>query len=161
MPSRIVDPYRRAVRVLIATFLAYGVLVGTNEGEFWPFSIYPMFSQGGTPWSRAIVRDVSNDDSVAWSLSTSRDLPGEPYPLSVRGVDPIDLSNFVSKTDRWDDARIAGLRKMFGEHELRDRDLLVMRVNGRIDQDDSVIVEFVPYARLSAERSMLNEELPR
>lgn len=156
-----VNPYRRAIRVLIATLVAYGVLVGANEGEFWPFSIYPMFSQGGNPWSRAIVRDVATDDSARWSPVTSADLPGEPYPLFVHGVDPIDLSNFVSKTERWDDARIAGLRKMFGEQELRDRALLVMRVNGRINQEDSVIVEFVPYVRLSAEESRLNETLSR
>lgn len=161
MQPRSVNPYRRAVRVLIATLVAYGVLVGANEGEFWPFSIYPMFSQGGNPWSRAIVRNVAIDDPAQWSPVTSADLPGEPYPLFVHGVDPIDLSNFVSKTERWDDARIAGLRKMFGEHELRERELLVMRVNGRINQEDSVIVEFVPYLHLGAEESLLNETLPR
>ncbi len=155
------DSYKRSGCALLLTLLTYGILTGDNEGEFWPFSIYPMFSQGGKPWSRAVVRDVSNDDGFSWSNVTSVDLPGEPYPLLAHGVDPIDLSNFVSKSRRWDDARVRGLRKMFGERELRDRTLLVMRVNGRITREDSVIVEFVPYARLSAEGAVLNEELPR
>lgn len=120
-----------------------------------------MFSQGGKPWSRAVVRDVSDDDLHSWSSVGSSDLPGESYPLLSHGVDPIDLSNFVSKTRRWDEARVRGLRKLFGEHQLEDRTLLVMRVNGRIEPDDSVIVEFVPYARLSADDTRLNEELPR
>lgn len=152
---------RRAWRALLLTILAYGFLTGTHEGEFWPFSIYPMFSQGGNPWSRAIVRDVSEEPIRGWQPVSLADLPGEPYPLIDHGVDPIDLSNFVSKSRRWDEARVGGLRKMFGEHELEDRTLLVMRVNGLITPEDSVVVEFVPYVRMGAEGSILNDELPR
>ena len=155
------DSYKRAGRVLLITFAAYGVLVGVNEGEFWPFSIFPMFSQGGIPWSRAVVRDVSNERTLSWTTVTSSNLPGEPYPLLEHGVDPIDLANFVSKSKSWDDARVFGLRKMFDQHELNNRRLLVMRVHGRITKADSVIVEFVPYVYLTPEGSTLNDELAR
>lgn len=156
-----VNPYTRARRTLVCAFVVYGVLVAANLGEFWPFSIYPMFSQGGNPWSRSVVRDVTHTDSVAWENFSAAELPGEPYPLLDYGVDPIDLSNFLSKSQRWNDQRVNGLRKMFATHELNDRRLLVLRVNGRITPEDSVIVEFVPYALLAAESTLLNEALPR
>lgn len=163
-PDRIIvseNRYKRAGRVLVFAFVAYGVLVGTNLGEFWPASIYPMFSQGGIPWSRAAVRDVTDVENVSWSAVSTDGLPGDPYPLLKYGVDPIDLANFVSKTKSWDDERVAGLRKMFGEQELAERNLLVMRVNGRITSDDSVKVVFVPYALLTVDGNTLNEDLPR
>ena len=31
----------------------------------------------------------------------------------MSGLDPLDLANFVPKTDRWDARRQAGLRRMF------------------------------------------------
>lgn len=155
------DRYKRAGCVLLLSLAAYGLLVGVNEGEFWPFSIYPMFSKGGIPWSRAVVRDVSNEPILSWSSVHVSDLPGEPYPLLEHGVDPIDLANFVSKSRLWDEARVSGLRRMFDQHDLNERRLLVMRVNGRITPADSVVVEFVPYVHLTRDGSTLNDELPR
>lgn len=155
------NPHRRAGRVVIYTLIAYGALVGANLGEFWPFSIYPMFSQGGNTWSRAAVFDVTGVDGTSWESQSFSELPGKPYPLLDHGVDPIDLANFVSKSKRWDEGRVAGLRKMFAAHTLEDRRLMLVRVNGRITPEDSVIVEFVPYALLTSETTTLNEALPR
>lgn len=36
--------------------VVYGLLVAIHLGEFWPFSIYPMFSQTGNPWTGAAER---------------------------------------------------------------------------------------------------------
>jgi hypothetical protein len=153
--------YKRSVTALVAAFLVYGVLTATHLGEFWPFSIYPMFSQGGNPWSRAVVRDVTQSpDDMAWQIYAREDLPGAPFAVLPNGIDPIDLANFVSKTDRWDDARVAGLRRMFYD-QIDERRLLVMRVNGRIDGGDSVRVEFVPYALIGPDTTALNPSLPR
>lgn len=138
----------------------YALFVAGNEGEFWPFSIYPMFSRGGIPWSRAVVREVP-DDSVRWEPVTLHELPGEPYALAEHGIDHIDLANFVSKTEVWDDRRVTGLRKMFGSAELERSRLLVMRATGRIIEGDSVALSFVPYALLAAEKTTLNQELRR
>ena len=162
-----VNPYRTAGRTLLATLLVYGVLVGTNEGEFWPFSIYPMFSQGGKPWSRSVVRDVTaaeapllaRNDSLAWRGRGYSRLPGEPFPLLEHGVSANDLSNFLSKTRHWDDERASSLYKMFAPHTSNGRRLLVMLVEGRITADDSVIVEFVPYALLDSASYRLNPTL--
>lgn len=149
----------RALSTLLGTLLVYALLVATHEGEFWPFSIYPMFSQAGHPWSRAIVRDVSGTEAVPWDTVAARsDLPGVPFPLAEHGIDPIDLSNFVSKTQTWNADRVNGLRTMFYDHA-DERDLLVMRVNGRLVGSDSVAVEFVPYVLIRADTSALHPAL--
>ena len=49
---------RKALRITLGTLIVYALLVATHLGEFWPFSIYPMFSQAGNPWSRAVVREM-------------------------------------------------------------------------------------------------------
>lgn len=153
----------KARRLLLGTLAVYALLVATHLGEFWPFSIYPMFSQGGNAWSRAIVRDVSaaraGGEGVRWQpVERAGRLPGEPFPLLRYGIDPIDLANFVSKTKTWDADRLGGLRTMFHDH-VGQRDLLVMRVNGRLTEGDSVVVEYVPYVLLRADSTAANPRL--
>jgi len=152
---------RRAVQAILGTLLVYGLLVATHKGEFWPFSIYPMFSQAGDPWSRAVVRDVSADvDSTKWTPYRSPDrLPGTAFALGPHDIVPIDLANFVFKTDAWTPERVEGLRTMFHDH-LDAHTLLVMRVNGRLTSSDSIAVEYVPYARLGADTTALRPNLP-
>jgi hypothetical protein len=150
---------RRAGRLLAGTLVVYALLVATHRGEFWPFSIYPMFSQAGNPWSRAVVRDVTDEPTpVRWETVSLDSLPGEPFALRPHGVNNIDLANFVSKTETWTPKRVQGLRSLFTPH-YRDRELLVMRVNGRLVGGDSVAVEFVPYVYLHADSSALRPSL--
>ena len=150
---------RKSIVLLISTFVVYGVLVAINEGEFWPFSIYPMFSQAGTPWSRTIVRETPPSTPVAWDTVSIRGLPGEPYSLLDHGVDPIDLSNFLSKTEHWNDKRVQALQKMFAEGRGEMPELLVFRVNGRLAAEDSIALQFIPYAHLSIDNAIPNPAL--
>lgn len=150
---------RRASKLLLGTLLVFALLVATHRGEFWPFSIYPMFSQAGDPWSRAVVRDLSSDpSSLRWEAMSLNELPGHPFALRPNGVNNIDLANFVSKTDRWTPQRREGLRSLFRPH-LPEHDLLVMRVNGRMIQRDSVEVEFVPSVLITSDTTLLNPDL--
>ncbi|MEM1125095.1 MAG: hypothetical protein AAGI71_00470 [Bacteroidota bacterium] len=149
---------RRAVRLLAAVFVVYGLLVATHLGEFWPFSIYPMFSQGGNPWSRALVMDVTDEPVVRWDTLRVEELWGTPYPLLPNGIDPIDLANFVSKTQTWDEARVTGLQRMFYD-QLEGRRLLVYRVNGRLHDTERVQVRYVPYVLIGADTSALHPAL--
>jgi hypothetical protein len=150
---------RRAVRILGVAFLLYAALVATNEGEFWPFSIYPMFSQAGNPWSRSVVRAVPLDEAPNWRVVGAEDLPGRGYPLLAYGVDPIDLANFVKKTERWTPSRSQALRQMLAPE--RDVQLRVFRADGRIDSTDSVAVRFLPVAAVTTDTTLLNPTLPR
>jgi hypothetical protein len=118
-----------------------------------------MFSQAGDPFSRAVVRDVSDEASpVQWDTTAIGTLPGKPFALRPNGVNNIDLANFVSKTEAWTPKRVEGLRSLFTPH-LPDHELLVMRVNGRMVEGDSVVVDFVPYVYMHADSTALHPDL--
>ncbi|NBB87588.1 MAG: hypothetical protein GVY12_15385 [Bacteroidetes bacterium] len=149
----------RALRLLLGTFVLYGVLVATHEGEFWPFSIFPMFSQAGGEWSRAVVREVAWDDAPTdWEPLLRTELPGEPLVLTDYGLRH-DLANFIARTERWDDSRVEGLRRMLAE-PLEARSLLVYRVRGRLADGDNVRIRFIPYAYLAPDTTVLRSDLP-
>lgn len=152
--------YRRALRITGSIFVVYALLVATHLGEFWPFSIYPMFSQAGNPWSRAVVRQINTEpEALPWDTLQVDELPGEPLPLQASGIDPIDVANFVSKTDTWTPSRVAALESLFSDELSSGRKLLVTRVNGHIGEDDSVRVYGVPYVFLSADTTVANPAL--
>ena len=120
-----------------------------------------MFSKAGNPWSRSIVRDVSNDTAVAWDIVDANNLPGEKVALTEHGVDPIDLANYVSKTEVWDADRVEGLRNMFRADQLDGQRLLVFRAGGAMNEADSVILHFEPYVLLLNQGAEVNPRLPR
>src|SRR5690625_7490964 len=65
----------KALKILGVLFLVHAILVSTHEGEFWPFSIYTMFSQAGNPWERAMVLDVTDlEVSVLWDEHVNQHL---------------------------------------------------------------------------------------
>ena len=152
---------RKAFRVIAGVLVIYGLLVGFHEGEFWPFSIYPMFSQAGHPWTRALVRDLPETPPPEdlWQVTDFEGMPGEPLALVPRGLWQNDLANFVSKTKVWDRARIDGLRTMLGTGDLRQRTLLVMKMQGRLDGDD-VTITATPFMLLTPDSVAFNPNLP-
>ena len=96
--------YKKAGRLLAGILLLQAVLVFLHLGhvgdvwppgnprhelgEFWPFSIYPMFSQGGRPWVRSLVREVTDaSDPQLWRPRIVDELPGAPYVMDTRGID--------------------------------------------------------------------------
>ena len=138
------------------------VLMATHLGEFWPYSIYPMFSQAGRPWSRAIVRDVTGlPVSSRWKQATVQTLPGNPLALSPLGIPQNDVAKFVKLTKRWTPARVRGLRKLFAEH-LEGREFLVYSVQGNVDELGAVTDAAVPLVWLSGDgRSEVNPDVAR
>ena len=155
------QPYRKALRTLVVTTVIYGVLVAMHDGEFWPFSVYPMFSRGGHDWVRTVVREVSGMPEVTlWQAANYASLPGNPYPLSPAGINQNDIANFVSKSETWDRKRVAAMRKVFGD-ALNTRTLLVLRADGRIDRDRNVAVDFTPFLLLTPDSAHFNPSLSR
>lgn len=153
---------QKSLRVLFIVFIVYGVLVATHKGEFWPFSIYPMFSKAGNPWTRALVRDVTEvPDSLLWEVYNLNNLAGEPVSMASIGVDQIDYSNFVSKTKQWDEQRIGALRYMLGEKNFNEKRWMIMKVKGALVGDDSVHVQIIPHLLFVADTTLLNPTLPR
>lgn len=145
----------KALRIVGIVFALYAVLVATHRGEFWPFSIYPMFSQAGQPWTRALVRKVPAETDLSWKKTSLEDLPGQPFPVEYHGIAQSDLANYVGKTNEWTEQRIRGLRSVLGGNYEFSTPLLVMRVRGRL-VGDSVAVRATPvllYTRNTVQRN--------
>ncbi len=148
------------MKVLGVILLVYAALVATHEGEFWPFSIYPMFSQAGNPWTRAIVLDVTEvpDDEI-WNQRTLTDLSVEPVPVRNYGVDQIDFSNFVSKTTHWTESRRNALRSMFGSENIGNERWMASKAQGKLVGEDSVVVIIQPFLMITADSVYMNPNL--
>lgn len=151
-----------AKKWLLVTFVAYAVMVSTNLGEFWPFSIYPMFSQAGNTWVRSVVRDVSDEDLtiITWEPRDFLSLDGEPFAVEPEGINQNDVANFVSKSAEWSERRIAALRGLFSR-SLDDRSLLVFRVSGELRDGREVGVLYEPFVLMTPDTTMLHPEVLR
>ena len=153
-------PVRRFMKIIAISFLIYGILVATHEGEFWPFSIYPMFSQAGNPWTRAMVLDVTADpDDQLWQTFTLQDLPFDPVAVRSYGVDQIDFSNFISKTENWTPERKKALISMFGREQFGNDRWMAAKVEGMLVGRDSVVVRIKPFLLMSDEGVHKNPNL--
>lgn len=153
---------KKVGRILLILFLINALLVSTHKGEFWPFSIYPMFSMAGKPWTRAMLRDVTNEpDSVIWKTHDYPDLPGQAISTIGIGIDQIDYSNFVCKTNDWDDKRLNALRYMISDEILGDKKFLVIKVSGRLVGDDGVESKALPFILIDRNEFILNPTLER
>lgn len=143
---------RRAWRASAVLLCVYAALVATHEGEFWPFSIYPMFSEGGKPWVRTVVYEVEPRAvaGMSWQPQPRESLPGVPFAAREHGIEVIDLAKYISMTQGWDAARVEGLRRMLGE-AARGRTLVFHRVAGRLvptPEGPTVQVEYRPFVAI-------------
>lgn len=151
---------KKGMRVIGIILLIYASLVATHEGEFWPFSIYPMFSQAGNPWTRAIVLDVTDlPDEEIWNPKTLSELSAEPVPIGDYGVDQIDFSNFISKTEYWTENRRNALRSMFGPENIGSERWMASKAHGKLVDEDSVVVIIQPFLLVTADSVYMNPQL--
>ncbi|WP_069130833.1 hypothetical protein [Rhodohalobacter halophilus] len=151
---------KRGMKVLGVTLLIMALLVAPHEGEFWPFSIYPMFSQAGNPWTRAMVLDVTGyDTEEIWQQRTNEDFIGDPIAVREYGVDEIDFANYVSKTENWTDNRREALRIMFGLQNFEENKWLVVKAHGHLAGKDSVAVDIIPWILLTKDGTELNPNI--
>jgi hypothetical protein len=152
--------HRTSIRIVGGTLLVYALLVATHLGEFWPFSIYPMFSQAGNPWTRAIVREVPEPpEATSWNEIRFQDLPGQPFPMVPQGISQNDVSNYVSKTSAWTPERLRGLRSLFEGSYNFDKPLMVYKVRGAL-QGDSVDITAIPVMRMEKDTTRFAPSAP-
>lgn len=148
---------KRGMKVIGVLLIVFAILVAPHEGEFWPFSIYPMFSQAGNPWTRAMILDVSDYDyEEIWKQRSVENFIGDPVAVRSHGVDEIDFANFVSKTKNWTPARREALRSMFGQNKFNENRWLVVKAKGHLAGKDSVEVNIIPWILLTNEGTELN-----
>ena len=144
---------RRATVLVGITVAVQAVLCATHDGEMWPLSIYPMFSSAGRPWTRVVVRDVTDVPAPRSGPLALDDLPGRPVALAPLGISPNDLAALLGGPDAVTDREtIATLRRLLAA-PLRDQSLLVVRVSGRLDRGGTVRTSGEPVLRLDAEEA--------
>ncbi len=150
--------HRRVRRALVTVLVLYATLVATHAGEFWPMSVFPMFSRAGQPWTRAVVRELEATEPVRWdTLQAPATLPGRPFPLNATTLDPVDLINFVTRPEPWDAQRRQTLQRLFGP-ELEGRRLLVLQVQGA-PSAEGVQLRYIPILALTADTVLLHPAL--
>lgn len=152
--------YIKFKKILITVLVINVILVATHEGEFWPFSIFPMFSQAGNPWTRAMVQQVDDthmDD--LWLVKPLHEVSDRAVAIEDYGVDQIDYSNFISKTTEWNEKRIQSLRSYLDIDNLSDQKWLVTKVDGYLTEDDSVVVETTPLFLFTRDTTVKNPNI--
>jgi len=148
---------KKTINVLFAILAVYAALVATHEGEFWPFSIYPMFSQAGNPWTRSFVRDVTDEErTITGNIQTEDQLYGEPFALNQIGVHQNDLSNFMSKNKNWTPQKKQAVRNYFGDL-LNDNSFMIYRVRGELQEQD-VNISYTPFIYITPDTTIVFEQ---
>lgn len=151
---------RRALLATGGVVAVYTVSVATHLGEFWPFSIFPMFSRAGRPWKRALLIDVSeHKDSSDWGPWTLEALPGPAVSTRSLGVNTNDLAKFVQLTKVWDEQRITTLRSLCEPALARGATLMLLKAEGKLLADGSVDVSLTPLVRLDSTTATVNAQL--
>lgn len=147
-------------KVLLSVLLVNILLVSTHLGEFWPFSIFPMFSKAGNPWSRGLVQQVDSvRDPGIWQTKSLDEVENHVVSLDSIGVDAIDYANFVSKTSEWTPQRIQALRDLLQIDSYPNAKWMATRVKGYLTEDDSVIVEAIPLFLVTVDSTYSNPNL--
>lgn len=147
-------------RILFITLLLNVLLVATHQGEFWPFSIFPMFSQAGQPWSRGLVEQVNDKNrSNLWQVKPLKEVEQRVLPLQNYGIHEIDYANFISKTTTWDKERINGLRSTFSMEEHPGQKWLATRVEGYLSEDNEVVIKTYPMLLITSDTTYKNPNL--
>lgn len=147
-PEKVKRLNRRGFLTIATTFGVYAGLVSTHRGEFWPLSIFPMFSLAGRPWRRALMVELPPQTSqVAWTPTTLDALPGTPVSTVEVGVSTNDMSKFVQLTDSWDAEAIETLRELWRPVLEEGRQLLLLRADGHLD-GETVVTEITPLVHI-------------
>ncbi len=152
--------YSKYKKILLGVLIINILLVSTHKGEFWPFSIFPMFSKAGNPWDRALVQRIENPNKPdIWNTTSREEIRHRVVGLSNYGIDTIDYSNFVSKTSNWNERRVQALRDLLDIKTIEDEYWMVTKVSGYLTKEDSVIVKATPLFLLSADTTATNPKL--
>lgn len=154
------DSYSKYKKILFLVLIVNIVLVSTHKGEFWPFSIFPMFSQAGNPWARAVVEQVDNmPQNKLWNSRTPEELNNGVVALNDYGIDTIDYANFVSKTDKWTPKRVQALRDLLDIKNIGGQKWMITKVEGHLTENDSVVVNSTPLFVFTPDTTLYNPSI--
>jgi hypothetical protein len=138
----------RRFRIVGCVLLAVNLCaISLGDGEFWPFSKFPMFARAGRSWKRSIVREVSVEDLQRPLVEVwEKELPGEPVALHHFQINQDDLSAVVrSLTQPLSDEQATLLAQYF-DRLRHEKTMVLYAAFGRFRSDRSVRVRFLPLA---------------
>jgi hypothetical protein len=146
------DASRRFKFLGIGVLLVYLLISARGDGEFWPFSKFPMFSRAGRPWTRALVVEMTvpvPDASLqeVWE----KELPGPVFPLHRVHINQDDLSAVVRSITPPVNAEQAAFLADYFERVRHDKTLVLYSVRGKFRPDRSVRERFTPLAVIGPE----------
>jgi hypothetical protein len=149
---------KKAIYLLAGILAVYAALAATHKGEFWPFSIYPMFSGGGQPWNDALIRKINEDTrQIKWNITTKKELPGSPFSLNKRGISQQVLYSF-NAASHWNEDDTRRLRSGF-QNKFNDGEAyLIVEAHGQIIEkgEDSVAVSYIPMVLMRKDTILFN-----
>jgi len=152
--------FQKHKKILLYVMLVNILLVASHKGEFWPFSIFPMFSQAGKEWSRGVVEQVSDSTRAdLWHTKPIGEIEDRILPLEDYGIHEIDFANFITKTKVWNEKRLNGMRSTFQIDQYPGEMWLATRVRGYMNEEDSVVIEAIPMFLFTADTTMKNPNL--
>jgi hypothetical protein len=118
-------------------------------------SVFPMFSQAGKPWTRIVVRELTETDSLSWNpIEGWTTLPGQAFALKPTGITPLDLTPLVLRAQ--DSMHLATLR-LWERTYFENRRLLVLQAQGKLSEGD-VQVTFTPLLLLHGDTVIWNPQ---
>lgn len=146
------DTQRRFRLLVVGVLAAYALAIGTGDGDFWPFSKFPMFSRAGRPWRRSFVIEVS-PEIAAGPLDEiwEKELPGKAFPLHRHHINQDDLSAVVRSLSPPLDAEQTAFLADYFDRVRHERTLVLYRVYGKFRPDRSVRERFTPLAVIDAD----------
>ena len=144
-------------KTLWILILFYVSLVATHRGEFWPMSIFPMFSQTNITWEKVFVQIVENfefnENQYSYDLGS---LPGKPFRLDNTSISQNDLSNYIQRTENWDKGEIMHIRNYFKDY-LAEQDLLIIQAKNVLEnRKEEFKIKYHPYIYLSSDTTIIN-----
>lgn len=152
---------KKGIALLTGILIVYAALVATHRGEFWPFSIYPMFSQGGRPWVHVLVRKLPPGAvDISWNIKSRKNLPGNTFGLSKVKFDQTDLAAYLNKRKQWNNRQIKNLRAYF-QSKLDKNSFLIFKARGRITNGagNSVTVAYTPFILIREDTTLFNPRI--
>jgi hypothetical protein len=91
-----------------------------------------------------------------WQVQSLDNKAAPQVALREIGVDQIDYSNFISKTEHWTGSRRDAVRTMFGPDNIGDSRWMAAKVHGTMIGEDSVAVEIQPFLLVTADSVYMN-----
>jgi hypothetical protein len=150
---------KKSKYILATVMVFYVFVVAIHKGEFWPFSIYPMFSKAPQIVSKTLVRRVNSEYKQSWNVYTKeQDLPGTRYILEEAGIDQNDLSTFVQKTEMWDSINVENISQLLSNNQ-NNIHLVLYEVHIELANSKKLEFKFFPLMSLYPDSTVLNPNL--